>query len=79
MYLTKDEVAATLRVSVRTVSTYLTKGLLPQPMRMGRRLLWKNSDIEGSLEKTIISVMSTCDSPVAPVKRARGRPRKILS
>lgn len=36
----KAEVAATFRVTTRTVENYVRQGLLPQPTRIGRRPLW---------------------------------------
>ena len=39
-YLTKAQTAKLLHVTVRTITTYMSKGLLPEPRRLGRRLLW---------------------------------------
>jgi predicted DNA-binding transcriptional regulator AlpA len=70
-YLTKDDVAAMLRVSVRTVSTYMRQGLLPQPLQLGRKLLWD--------EGAIIQFIQPNSILAQPLRGAvkRGRPRKL--
>jgi len=73
-YITKDEVAALLRVSVRTITSYMKQGLLPRPMQLGRKLLWDESSLVQFIQ-TPIPVPATA-KPSAPAKR--GRPRKIL-
>ncbi|WP_081933943.1 helix-turn-helix domain-containing protein [Massilia sp. 9096] len=71
-YLTKDELALMLRVSVRTVSTYMKQGLLPQPLQLGRKLLWEESAVVQFIQpKPIFATRAD-----APVKR--GRPRKAM-
>lgn len=35
MYLTKKEVAEVLRVSVRTITTYMQQGAIPNPKKIG--------------------------------------------
>ncbi len=47
-YLTKQEVAKLLKVSICTVNNYSKKGYL-QPLGIGRRVLFKKSDIENAL------------------------------
>lgn len=71
MYLKKKEVAALLRVTVRTVTTYMQHGLLPCPKRVGRILLWNEAELQRSLGH---SVTPAAKSQVV----RRGRPRKIL-
>jgi predicted DNA-binding transcriptional regulator AlpA len=71
-YLTKDEVASLLRVSVRTVTTYMSQGLLPQPLQLGRKLLWD----EGSVIQFIQPKPVFAKPASGPVKR--GRPRKLV-
>jgi len=73
-YLTKEEVAEILRVSVRTVTDYMSKGLLPVPKRLGRRLLWD----EQELLRTVDGAMrnSRFLLPLATTAK-RGRPRKL--
>lgn len=70
MYLTKKEVAEVLRVSVRTVSTYMQQGAIPSPKKVGGILLWH----EEELHRKIVHSSAT-----AAVQEAvkRGRPRKI--
>jgi len=71
-YMTKDELASMLRVSVRTVTTYMAQGLLPQPLQLGRRLLWNQSAVLQFIQpKTILANPSG-----GPAKR--GRPRKAV-
>jgi predicted DNA-binding transcriptional regulator AlpA len=73
--LTKSEVAAMLKVSVRTVDNYRRLGIIPEPMRVGDRLLrWSADEMEafGSRVSTRPVVAS---SPRGAV-RSRGRPRK---
>jgi len=70
-YLTKDEVAGLLRVSVRTITSYRSQGLLPQPLQLGRKLLWPEDLVIQHLQPkpTVVS---------QPTGRARpGRPRKV--
>ena len=74
-YLTKQEVADVLRVSVRTLSEYMSKGLLPAHRRLGRRLLWLEADIFHCVQSSMNHVNRSPDN--APVRR--GRPRKLIS
>jgi predicted DNA-binding transcriptional regulator AlpA len=70
-YLTKDEVAGLLRVSVRTITTYMSQGLLPQPLQLGRKLLWSEDAVIQHLQPKPAIVNE-------PAIRARpGRKRKI--
>lgn len=71
-YLTKDEVAAMLRVSVRTVTTYMSQGLLPQPLQLGRKLLWNEEAVIQFIQPKPVLASHTGE----PVKR--GRPRKVV-
>lgn len=69
-YLTKDELAAVLRVSVRTVTTYMSQGLLPQPLQLGRKLLW---------DATIVGqFLQPKPAPVVAKPKKAGRPRKVV-
>jgi predicted DNA-binding transcriptional regulator AlpA len=70
MYLKKKEVAALLRVTVRTVTTYMQQGLIPHPKKVGRILLWDEVELQRSLGH---SVTRAANSQVV----RRGRPRKI--
>lgn len=72
-YLTKDEVAGLLRVSVRTITTYMSQGLLPQPLQLGRKLLWDESAVIRHLQpKPKPTVANKAAGPARP-----GRPRKV--
>ena len=73
-YLTKDEVAVMLRVSVRTITSYMSQGLLPRPMQLGRKMLWDESTLVQFIQ-TPTPAPATA-KPAGPVKR--GRPRKIV-
>jgi predicted DNA-binding transcriptional regulator AlpA len=73
--LTKQEVADVLRVSVRTLSVYMSKGLLPPHRCLGRRLLWLESDI-----LLCVQVSRDCvRRPLEDNSVKRGRPRKLIS
>ena len=74
-YLTKDEVARALRVSPRTISTYVRQGTLPPPVRLGRRPLWAQDELESAIHMARHSRLVV--APAAPAPRRRGRPRKI--
>lgn len=71
-YLTKTEVASLLRVSVRTVTTYMGQGLLPQPLQLGRKLLWDEDVVIQFIQPKPVLANYTS----GPVKR--GRPRKVV-
>lgn len=71
-YLTKNDVAVLLRVSVRTVTTYMAQGLLPQPRQLGRRLLWDESALVQVIERSA----PTVNRPATSGPAKRGRPRK---
>jgi predicted DNA-binding transcriptional regulator AlpA len=71
-YLTKDEVAGLLRVSVRTITTYMSQGLLPQPLQLGRKLLWDETAVIQHLQPKPQPIVA--NKPVGPARR--GRPRK---
>lgn len=72
-YLTKNELAEMLRVSVRTVTTYMSQGLLPQPLQLGRKLLWDESTVVQFIQPR--PVVSNRSAKLA----RRGRPRKLVS
>jgi excisionase family DNA binding protein len=73
-YLTKDEVATLLRVSVRTITVYMSQGRLPPPVQLGRKLLWNEDALVGFLNDAIAN--SVAESSTRPAKR--GRPRKLV-
>lgn len=72
-YMTKQEVAEKLHVTVRTITSYTKNGLLPPPRQLGRRLLW----LESELDNRILGRVSLVPAAAAPSKRP-GRPRKIV-
>jgi excisionase family DNA binding protein len=47
-YLTKKEVSELLKVSVGTVNNYTKRGYL-KPLSIGRRILFKRSEVENAL------------------------------
>lgn len=42
-YLTKMELASMLRVSTRTISNYIRAGVIPEPVKIGRKALWSRA------------------------------------
>lgn len=70
MYLKKKEVAEMLRVSIRTITTYMQQGAIASPRKVGRTLLWDEEELRRSL------AFSAYSEPV-PETVKRGRPRKI--
>jgi predicted DNA-binding transcriptional regulator AlpA len=70
-YLTRSDLAAMFHVGERTIHNYMKKGVLPAPMQLGRKLLWKKSDIE----RRMVGYQSELVEMDAP-KKKRGRPRK---
>ncbi|MBW7923454.1 MAG: helix-turn-helix domain-containing protein [Burkholderiaceae bacterium] len=79
-YLTREQVAARLHVSVRTVSTYVKQGLLSPPARLGRRPLWTEGCIEDDVERARCSAgaekAEVARTDPKRIKRKPGRPRK---
>lgn len=49
--LSAREVAALLGVSARHVSNLAARGVLPQPVRLGRSVRWLRTDVEAALAK----------------------------
>ncbi|AQR67288.1 hypothetical protein BZG29_02135 [Janthinobacterium sp. LM6] len=72
-YLTKEEVAEVLHVSVRTVTAYMKLGRLPAASRLGRRLLWREDAIIACIEAAARQPLSPRLAPGAKP----GRPRKF--
>lgn len=70
MYLTKKEVAEVLRVSVRTITTYMQQGMIPNPKKIGGILLWEAEELHRRIKHA-----SSC--AVEPECVKRGRPRKV--
>ena len=71
-----NEVAKVLGVTTRTLRTWVRKGQVPGPIRIGRKQFWVKSVFDAWLKDR---AQSSCDQPSrkAPdVPRARrGRPR----
>lgn len=72
-YLTKEEVASVLRVSVRTVTEYMKLGRLPAASKLGRRLLWREDSLRACVDAS--AQQSISPRPASPARR--GRPRKF--
>ncbi|WP_308923360.1 helix-turn-helix domain-containing protein [Janthinobacterium sp. J1-1] len=70
MYLTKKEVAEVLRVSVRTITTYMQQGAIPNPKKIGGILLWEEVELHRRIKHA-------SPSAVEPERIKRGRPRKV--
>ncbi len=49
--LSAREVAALLGVSARHVSNLAARGVLPQPVRLGRSVRWLRAEVEAALAK----------------------------
>lgn len=69
--LTKEEMAAKLKVSKRTVENWMTLEHIPLPIYIGRRALWVEEIIVAWLQQKAGS-----NVPGA-TKRKRGRPRVL--
>ena len=46
LMMTDADLARAVRVSRRQVWNLLSRGLLPEPVRLGRSVRWRRSDIE---------------------------------
>ena len=68
-YITKEQVAELLRVSVRTITSYMNQGLLPTPVRLGRKLLWDEDKLVAFLQpKVFLAAISTNVPALPPLK-----------
>lgn len=72
-FLTKKEVADVLRVSVRTITDYNSRGLLPKPKRLGRILLWDEDEVL----QTVSFAGADRKTTDTTVTAKQGRPRKV--
>lgn len=70
MYLTKREVAEVLRVSVRTITTYMQHGMIPDPRKIGGILLWEEEELHRRIN-------FSSSNAIEPKRAKRGRPRKV--
>lgn len=48
---TKDDVAQYFRISAAGISNWQARGWLPKPLRVGRKPLWRRSDILALVER----------------------------
>lgn len=51
-YLSIDEAAERYHCSLSTIRRWRAQGRLPEPYKMGRRVLWKVSDLDAWDEET---------------------------
>lgn len=49
--MTRKELAAYLRVSIRTLNRLVQRGEVPRPARIGTQLRWRVADIDRWLSK----------------------------
>lgn len=48
---TPDDLIKKFKISEQTVYNWIEKGHLPKPIKMGRRIFWKKSEIDSCMEK----------------------------
>ena len=48
--LTPEDLMKFFKVSRKTVDNWVRDGALPKPIKMGRRIFWKRSEIEAYIE-----------------------------
>src|SRR5262249_20500112 len=51
VFLTREELAALFRVDRQTISNWLRQNKLPQPLRLGRQLLWRRETLDRFLSQ----------------------------
>jgi len=51
VFLTREELAALFRVDRQTISNWLRQNKLPQPLRLGRQLLWRRETLDQFLSR----------------------------
>ena len=47
--LTTEDLLSQLRISRKTLDNHVAAGLLPSPMRMGRRRYWQQEQVDAAL------------------------------
>ena len=47
--LTTEDLLSQLRISRKTLDNHVAAGLLPTPMRMGRRRYWQQEQVDAAL------------------------------
>ena len=71
--LTKEETAAKLKSSKRTIENWSANGLLPPPIYIGRRALWVEETLVAWLRQKAGLLPLPGEESLKP---KRGRPRK---
>jgi prophage regulatory protein len=51
-FCSAEEITKKLGISRKTLDNWVKKGLFPSPIKIGRRIFWKESEIEAYLEST---------------------------
>jgi excisionase family DNA binding protein len=51
-HLSAEEIIEKLGISRKTLDNWIEKGQFPKPFKIGRRIFWKESEIEEYLEST---------------------------
>jgi len=70
--LTKEETAAKLKASKRTIENWSAQGAMPSPIYLGRRALWVEETLVAWLRQKAGLLPLSSDQPLKP---KRGRPR----
>ena len=50
--LTPEDLLKLFKVSRKTIDNWVADGVLPKPIKMGRRIFWKRSEIDAYLESS---------------------------
>lgn len=90
--LSRDDVAAVLGVSLRTIDNWVSDGSLPAPAKLGNRSYWHPVAFYGWLDRRLMSDATATEpvtpepqvvssgpvlgSSLTPVKKAAAEPRK---
>lgn len=56
--LTTEDLLSQLRISRKTLDNHVAAGLLPSPMRMGRRRYWQQEQVDAALTASQANVNS---------------------
>jgi excisionase family DNA binding protein len=73
--LDQNALAKYLRVSTRTLRTWVQQGLMLKPIRIGRRSYWPESKVQRWLEERAEAPAEAPPPLLRPALRRRGRPR----
>lgn len=71
--LTKEETAAKLKASKRTIENWSAQGVIPPPIYIGRRALWVEETLVAWLRQKAGLLPLPGEESLSP---KRGRPRK---